>query len=153
MVVVQLLSCIRIFGLIDRSLCSRDFPGKNIEVGCHFLLQRIFLTQGSPSLADQSLPLSHRGALQDMKKVRKFKLGSRCFFHTPISQVSSKKKTRDICSLPTYCFCRAWVSPLKENEIYVYNDSCVLSNLSYVPGIAENTLSIYLAAPGLRCST
>ena len=27
-------------------LCPWDFPGKNIEVGCHFLLQRIFLTQG-----------------------------------------------------------------------------------------------------------
>ena len=26
-------------------LCSWDFPGKNIGVGCHFLLQRIFLTQ------------------------------------------------------------------------------------------------------------
>ena len=23
-----------------------DFPGKNTEVGCHFLLQRIFITQG-----------------------------------------------------------------------------------------------------------
>ena len=26
--------------------CSWDFPGKNIGVGCHFLLQRIFLAQG-----------------------------------------------------------------------------------------------------------
>ena len=24
-----------------------DFPGKNTRVGCHFLLQGIFLTQGS----------------------------------------------------------------------------------------------------------
>ena len=28
-------------------LCSWDFPGKNTGVGCHFLLQGIFLTQGS----------------------------------------------------------------------------------------------------------
>ena len=27
-------------------LCPRDFPGKNIGVGCRFLLQGIFLTQG-----------------------------------------------------------------------------------------------------------
>ena len=27
-------------------LCPWDFPGKITEVGCHFLLQRIFLTQG-----------------------------------------------------------------------------------------------------------
>ena len=26
--------------------CPWDFPGKNTEVGCHFLLQWIFLTQG-----------------------------------------------------------------------------------------------------------
>ena len=30
-----------------RLLCSWHFPGKNIGVGCHFLLQGIFLTQGS----------------------------------------------------------------------------------------------------------
>ena len=30
-----------------RLLCPWDFPGKNTEVGCHFLLQGIFLTQGS----------------------------------------------------------------------------------------------------------
>ena len=34
-----------------RFLCPWDSPGKNTEVGCHFLLQGIFLTQGSnPSL-------------------------------------------------------------------------------------------------------
>ena len=31
---------------LPRLLCPRDFPGKNTGVGCHFLLQRIFLTQG-----------------------------------------------------------------------------------------------------------
>ena len=41
-------------------LCQWDFPGKNTEVGCHFLFRGIFLTQGlnlhllqtSPALAD-----------------------------------------------------------------------------------------------------
>ena len=33
----------------SRLLCPWDFPGKNTEVGCHFLLQRIFLTQVSNS--------------------------------------------------------------------------------------------------------
>ena len=33
------------------ALCPRDFPGKNTGVGCHALLQGIFLAQGSnPSL-------------------------------------------------------------------------------------------------------
>ena len=30
-----------------RLLCPRDFPGKNTGMGSHFLLQGIFLTQGS----------------------------------------------------------------------------------------------------------
>ena len=34
-----------------RLLCPRNFPGKNSGVGCHFLLQGIFLNQGwSPCL-------------------------------------------------------------------------------------------------------
>ena len=45
-------------------------PGKNTGVGCHFLLQGIFLTQGSnPGLLHgrQTLySLSHQGSLQDL---------------------------------------------------------------------------------------
>ena len=49
-----------------RFFCPWDFPGKNTAVGCHFLLQGIFSTQGSnPCLfhcqAD-SLPLNHLGS-------------------------------------------------------------------------------------------
>ena len=43
-----------------------DFPGKNTGVGCHFLLQGIFLTQGSnPHLLNgqaDSLPLRYPGS-------------------------------------------------------------------------------------------
>ena len=46
-------------------LCPWDSPGKNTGVGCHFLLQRIFPTQGSnPCLLRwqvDSLPLCHQG--------------------------------------------------------------------------------------------
>ena len=49
-----------------RLLCPWDFLGKSTGVGCHFLLQGIFLTQGSnPSLPHcrQTLyPLSHQGS-------------------------------------------------------------------------------------------
>ena len=31
----------------SRFLCPRGFPGKNTGVGCHFLLQGVFPTQGS----------------------------------------------------------------------------------------------------------
>ena len=35
--------------VVTRCLCPWDFPGKNIGVGCHSLLQGIFSTQGSNS--------------------------------------------------------------------------------------------------------
>ena len=48
-----------------RILCPWDFPDKNTGVGCHFLLQGIFLIQGlNPHLLHWqvgSLPLSHQG--------------------------------------------------------------------------------------------
>ena len=54
--------------LCDRMDCSP--PGKNIEVGCHFLLQGIFLTQGRIKPASlellhwqaDCLPLCHLGS-------------------------------------------------------------------------------------------
>ena len=46
--------------------CPWLFPGKNTGVGCHFLLQGIFLTQGSNLCflywQVNSLPLSHQGS-------------------------------------------------------------------------------------------
>ena len=50
-----------------RFLWPWSFPGKNTAVGCHFLLQRIFLTQGSNPHCllwqVDCLPLSHQGTL------------------------------------------------------------------------------------------
>ena len=60
---------LRPHGLTDQLLCPWDFSGKNTGMGCHFLLQGIFLTQGSnPSFLHllqwqvDSLPLSHLGS-------------------------------------------------------------------------------------------
>ena len=48
--------------------CPWDLPGENTEVGCHFLLQVIFPSQGSnPHLLHwqtDSLPLNHQGSLR-----------------------------------------------------------------------------------------
>ena len=53
--------------LSTRLLCPWDFPGKNTEMSCHFLLQGIFSTQGSnPCLMYwqvDSLPLCYLGSL------------------------------------------------------------------------------------------
>ena len=58
-----------------RLLWPWDFPGKNTGVGCHFLLQRIFPTQGlNPHLLCllhwqvDSLPLSHLGSPNEIDK-------------------------------------------------------------------------------------
>ena len=64
-------SCVRLFcdphGLQHgRLLCPWDSPGKRTRIGCHFLLQEIFPTQGlNPCLLHlqaDSLPLSHLGS-------------------------------------------------------------------------------------------
>ena len=51
-----------------RFLCPWDFPGKDTGVGCHFLLQGIFLIQALNlcllHLQVDSLPLSHLGRPQ-----------------------------------------------------------------------------------------
>ena len=57
---------VQLHGLsLTRLLCLWDFSGKNAEVGCHLLLQGIFLTQGSNLYLlhwkVESLPLSYLG--------------------------------------------------------------------------------------------
>ena len=68
---VKSLSRVRLFVIpwtvtYQAVLHSWDFPGKNTGVGCHFLLQEIFLTQGlNPGLPHcrQTLyHLSHQGS-------------------------------------------------------------------------------------------
>ena len=55
-----------------RLLCSWDFPGKNTGLGCHFLLQGVFLTQGlNPGLPHCSQILYHLSHT----------LGLKCFYH------------------------------------------------------------------------
>ena len=62
-------SCVQFFALpwtVPRLLCLWYFPGKSTGVGCHFLLQGIFMAQGlNPGLLHcrQTLyPLSHQGS-------------------------------------------------------------------------------------------
>ena len=65
----------------ESPICPWDFPGKNTGVGCHFLLQGIFLTQGSnPSLLHwqvDSLLLSHQGS--PLKLITTYNYGDNIF--------------------------------------------------------------------------
>ena len=63
----------RLFGLHPTGLlCPWDSPGKNTGVGCRFLLQGIFLSQGSNlhllHWQEDSLPLSHLGYFFNLKR-------------------------------------------------------------------------------------
>ena len=62
------LTLVTLWTVAHQALCPWDFPGRNTRVGCHFLLQGIFPTQGSNSCLlyllhwqAGSLPLSHQG--------------------------------------------------------------------------------------------
>ena len=70
-VVLVAKTCLTLLDPLDCSLvrlCPWNFPGKNAEVGCHFLLQGIVPSQGSnTSLLHwqvDPLPLSHLGSKQ-----------------------------------------------------------------------------------------
>ena len=59
-----------------RLLCPWDFPGKNMGVSCHFLLQGIFLTQesnlGLPHCRQMLYPLSyHRDSISERVTIKK----------------------------------------------------------------------------------
>ena len=62
---VKSLSRVRLFGT-RRLLRPWDSPGKSTGVGCHFLLQGIFPTQGFnlglPHYRQTLYPLSHQGS-------------------------------------------------------------------------------------------
>ena len=74
----------------SRLLCPWDFPGENTGVGCHFLVQRIFLAQGS------NLPLLSL-LLQQADSLLMCDLGS------PNSMMSVlKKDSRDRTHTHTY---------------------------------------------------
>ena len=65
----SVLDSLQLHGLRPaRLLCPWDFPDKNTGVGCHSLLQEIFLTQVSKlrllHWQVDSLPLSHPGSLK-----------------------------------------------------------------------------------------
>ena len=77
-------SCLTLCDPMDtRLLRPWDFLGKSTGVGCHFLLQGIFLTEGSnpglPHYRQTLYHLSHRGSLiiqDNTKGSKRYKLES-----------------------------------------------------------------------------
>ena len=90
-----------------RLLCPLGFPGKNAGVGCYFLLQGIFLTQGSNlSLLhwqESSLPLSHHGSPWSSSKPcwdeESIKTDQGSGIHLPINALPTPAPTL-VCRIP-----------------------------------------------------
>ena len=85
-------------------------PGKNTGMGCHFLLQGIFLTQelnpGLPHCRQTLYHLSHQGSLKRTRKDKGKNGGSeRLLFGAAKSQqmVTAAMKLTDTCSLEESC--------------------------------------------------
>ena len=79
----------------SRLLCPWDSPGKNTGVGCHFLLQGVFPTQGS-KLHLLSLLHWQRASLQLVPRGKAFLL---CKHHSNFIQVSDNNQFRIVPSL------------------------------------------------------
>ena len=103
-------------------LCPWDFPGKNTGVGCHFLLQGIFPTQGSnPNLLHWQvdyLPLSHRRSpsaytLHDFNST----------MTVPLDHTGSKKELKMQVLASTQKRGRRWSSsfPILSSTIKMYH--------------------------------
>ena len=94
-----------------RLLCSRDSAGKNTGVGCHFLLHRIFPTQG----LNQGLPhcrqilyhLSHQGSPRILKWIA-----------YPFTRGSSQPRNRTGVSCIAGRFFTSWATRKAPNDIY-----------------------------------
>ena len=87
-----------------RLLCPWNSPGKDTGVGCHFLLQGIFPTQGSkPCLLHLlcwqvgSLPLCHLGSHSSWH--RSLKLG------LPVTPEACASFLPALCDLPSWAVC------------------------------------------------
>ena len=86
---VKSLSCVWLFAtlwtVVQQPFCPWGFPGKNTGVGCHFLLQGIFPTQGSnPGLLhwrQMLYPLSHQRSYLIYKMESFYNLHIRGLWH------------------------------------------------------------------------
>ena len=89
-----------------RLLCPWDFPGKNTGVGCHFLPQRIFSTQGSNlhplNWQADSLTLSHYRSQDKFTVLEAGSQKPRCQCYIPLWR---QQRTLSLSLLVSCAFC------------------------------------------------
>ena len=103
-----------------RLLCPRDSPGRNTGVGCHFLLQGIFPTQGTnlcllslPHWQASSLPLMPHGKLQLCPPPPTTLFPASSARSHPVAQSILCPPTCLILSLSSQPHPRSWLCPPK----------------------------------------
>ena len=101
-----------------RLLCLWDSPGKNTAVGCHFLLQGIFLTQGLNLQVlhwqIDSLPLSHLGSRGGPGWGR---------LHLSCSQLFRLYCARNNCHRSMYNLVDLWMNAIPTDEAVKTTDT------------------------------
>ena len=79
-----------------RLLCLWDFPGKDTGVGCHFLFQGIFPTQGSnlglPHCRQIFYQLSYKGSLKLFQKIAEEGTLSSSFYEATVTLIPKSEK-------------------------------------------------------------
>ena len=86
-----------------RVLCPCAFPGKSTGVGCHFLLQRIFLTPGLtlglPHCRQLLYHLSHQGSPEPPRSTMEMSLQT-LVLHEVVARLTGLKHVNCICKYP-----------------------------------------------------
>ena len=118
MVKVKLLSHVRLCDPMDCNISAsslRGFPGKSSRVGCHFLLQGIFPTQGSnpslPHCRQVLYRLSHQGSPSQLLK----------WVAYPFSRGPSQPRIRTRISCIAGRFFTSWAT----REVLMFIEVCV----------------------------
>ena len=116
----------------NRLLHPWDFPGKNTGVGCHFLLQEIFPTQGlNPGLpcCKQTLyHLVHQASLHQRVGVQFL----RCYTTLSFSSITVSVFLFGICSQRTKIFIiKSW-DLLQGQQVNLWSAEIVLWNCSLI---------------------
>ena len=105
-----------------------DFPGKSTGVGCHFLLQRIFLTQGSnpglPHCRQTLYRLSHQ--------------------ESPCCTLNPHNLFRSFYLLTTFTLFTHWPPPLATTSLFSVSSICVLCLHFKIPYISEVRAFVFL---------
>ena len=115
-------------------LCPWDSPGENTGVGCHFLLQRIFLTQESnPGLLHYKqilYQLSYEGSQQGLVLV--------LFFKRILKYICYKNKTHHLSvHYLTLSVCLWWCTLKSSGSRY----SIVTVFVRFIPSFQETRIS------------